>query len=150
MSVMLTGILYPYSKIDLTYTSSSNVSFQYFRLSWTDPTALPRNSVEMFLLPAWTMDEASGARSGAENSFGEITQGSSDQVSPPSSRRETYASRAVFREMGASRTFSTPFCICRAAPGGHLTARGGATCGGLLTARGGDGSAGPDLSKIRR
>jgi hypothetical protein len=63
-------------------------------------------------LPAWTWltDKASGARGGAENSFGESSQGSSDQMSPPSSRRETFALEALFRVTGASLTFSTPFC----------------------------------------
>jgi hypothetical protein len=85
----------------------------------------------MPLLPAWTWltDKASGACGGAENSFGESTQGSSDQMLPPSSRRETFfASEALFRVTGASLTFSTPFCAAH---------------GGV------DGMAGPDLSKIR-
>jgi hypothetical protein len=67
-----------------------------------------------------------GLRRGSESSFGESTQGSSDQMSPPSSRRETFASEALFRVTGASLTFSTPFC----------TAHGGV-----------DEMVGPDLSK---
>jgi hypothetical protein len=58
----------------------------------------------------WLINKASGARGGTENLFGESTQSSSDQMSPPSSRRETFSSEALFRVTGASLTFSTPFC----------------------------------------
>jgi hypothetical protein len=80
------------------------------------------------LSPAWTWltDKASGARGSAENSFGESTQGSSNQMLPPSSRQETFASEDLFRVTGASLTFSTPFCAAQ---------------WGL------DGMAGPDLSE---
>jgi hypothetical protein len=63
-------------------------------------------------LPAWTWltDKAPGVSGGAENSFGESTQGLSHQMLPPSSRQETLALKASFRVTGAYLTLSTPFC----------------------------------------